>query len=124
MHVQVSLRLSILTAVFITVLSLGVTPSWTQNPAAPHDQKPTAPDDTDTEVVPTDRLHRTVAENTAEAWTTLTNALQDPKHPDVRIQALAALGTLGNNARAENLITAAMKAPDFDVRTAAILAAG
>jgi HEAT repeat protein len=125
MHVQVSLRLSILTPVFITVLSLGVaTPSWTQNPAAPHDQKPTAPDDTDTEVVPTDRLHRTVAENTAEAWTTLTNALQDPKHPDVRIQALAALGTLNNNARAENLITSTMKDPDYDVRTASILAAG
>jgi hypothetical protein len=106
MHVQVSLRLSILTAVFITVLSLGVaTPSWTQNPATRADQKPAAPDDTDTEVVPTDRLHRTVAENTAEAWTTLTNALNDPKHPEVRIQALAALGTLNNNARAENLIT-------------------
>jgi HEAT repeat protein len=123
MHVQVSLRLSILTAFFTTVLSLGVaTPSWTQNPTTSPNEKSAAPDDT--EIVPTDRLHRTVAENTAEAWTTLTNALKDPKHPDVRIQALAALGTLGNNVRAENLITAAMKDPDFDVRTAAILAAG
>ncbi|MCU1251734.1 MAG: domain containing protein [Edaphobacter sp.] len=125
MYAQLSLRLSILTAVFTTVLCLGVaTPSWTQNPAAPHDQEPTAPDDTETEVVPTDRLHRTVAENTAEAWKTLTTALEDPKHPDVRIQALAALGTLSNNARAENLIAATMKDPDFDVRTASILAAG
>jgi HEAT repeat protein len=123
MHVQVSLRLSILTAIFTTVLSLGVaTPSWTQNPTTSPNEKSAAPDET--EIVPTDRLHRTVAENTAEAWTTLANALKDPKHPDVRIQALAALGTLNNNARAGNLITATMKDPDYDVRTASILAAG
>jgi HEAT repeat protein len=125
MYVQRNLSLSILAAVFAGVLYFAVVPpARTQNPAAPHDQKPTAPDDTDTEVVPTDRLHRTVAENTAEAWTTLTNALEDPKHPDVRTQALAALGTLNNNARAENLITSTMKDPDYDVRTASILAAG
>jgi HEAT repeat protein len=124
MHVQASLRLSILTVVFTTVLSLGVaTPSWTQNPTTSPNEKSAAPDDADTDTAPVDRLHRTVAENTAEAWTTLTNALKDPKHPDVRIQALAALGTL-NNARAENLITATMKDPDYDVRTASILAAG
>src|SRR4030088_1248011 len=125
MYVQRNLSLSILTAVFTGVLYFGVAPpAQTQNPAAPHDQKPTAPDDTDTEIVPTDRLHRTVDENTAEAWTILSNALEDPKHPDARIQALAALGTLGNNARAENLITSKMKDPDYDVRTASILAAG
>jgi len=125
MYVQRNLSLSILAAVFTGVLYFAVVPpARTQNPAAPHDQKPTAPDDTDTEVVPTDRLHRTVAENTAEAWTTLTNALEDPKHPDVRTQALAALGTLSNNARAENLITSTMKDPDYDVRAASILAAG
>jgi HEAT repeat protein len=54
----------------------------------------------------------------------LTNAVEDPKHPDARIQALAALGTLGVNARAETLIVAAMKDSDVDVRTAAVLAAG
>jgi HEAT repeat protein len=54
----------------------------------------------------------------------LTNAANDPKHPDTRIQALAALGTLGINSRAESLIVAAMKDPDVDVRTAAVLAAG
>ncbi len=123
MHAQLNLRLPILTAAFTGVLSLGVvTPSWAQNPATRPAQKSTISDDT--EIAPTDRLHRTVAENTAEAWETLTTALEDPKHPDVRIQALAALGTLGNNARAENLITGAMKDPDFDVRTASILAAG
>jgi HEAT repeat protein len=125
MYVQRNLSLSILTVVLTTVLYFGVVPpAQTQNPAAPHDQKPTAPDDTDSEIVPTDRLQRTVAENTAEAWTTLSNALEDSKHPDVRIQALAALGTLGNTARAENLITSKMKDPDYVVRTASILAAG
>src|SRR5260370_2666400 len=69
-------------------------------------------------------MRRTVAENTSEAWETITTALNDPKHPDVRTQALAALGTLGKNARGEKLITSAMKDPDFDVRTASILAAG
>jgi HEAT repeat protein len=123
MNAQLNLRLFILAAVVTGVLSLGlVTPAWAQNPAKTPDQKSATPDDT--EIVPTDRPHRTVAENTAEAWETLTNALEDPKHPDVRIQALAALGTLGNNARAENLITVAMKDSDFDVRTASILAAG
>jgi HEAT repeat protein len=123
MRVRLNLRLYILAAIFTGVLSVSVVaPSWAQNPATPPAQKSATPDDT--EIVPTDRLHRTVAENTAEAWETLTTALEDTKHPDVRIQALAALGTLGNNARAENLITGAMKDPDFDVRTASILAAG
>ena len=126
-----------LTAVFTGVLCLClISPSWAQNPApSPNqksdqksgqrsaDQKSATPDD-DTDIAPTDRLHRTVAENTSEAWDTITTALNDPKHPDVRTQALAALGTLGNNSRGEKLITSAMKDPDFDVRTAAILAAG
>jgi HEAT repeat protein len=131
---QHSLRL---TAVFTGVLCLClISPSWAQNPAPSQsqkseqksgqrsaDQKSATPDD-DTDIAPTDRLHRTVAENTSEAWDTITTALNDPKHPDVRTQALAALGTLGNNARGEKLILSAMKDPDFDVRTAAILAAG
>lgn len=122
-----------LTAVSIGILSVCLAaPSWAQNPAPSSnqksdqksaDQKSATPDD-DTDIAPTDRLQRTVAENTSEAWEMITTALNDPKHSDVRIQALAALGTLGNNARGEKLITSAMKDPDFDVRTAAILAAG
>lgn len=116
-----------LTAVFPGILSVCLAaPSLAQNPAPSpsqkSDQKSVTPDDTD--VAPTDRLQRTVAENTSEAWEMITTALNDPKHSDVRIQALAALGTLGNNARGEKLITSAMKDPDFDVRTASILAAG
>jgi HEAT repeat protein len=133
MHSQANLRLSMPKAIFTAILSLCLaSPSWAQNPAPSasqksdqksSDQKSATPDD-DTDIAPTDRLHRTVAENTSEAWDTITTALNDPKHPDVRTQALAALGTLGNNARGEKLIISAMKDPDFDVRTAAILAAG
>ena len=126
MHSQHNLRLC---AVLIVVLSLClISPSSAQNPATTADQKSadqkSAPSDDDSDIVPTDRMHRTVAENTSEAWDTITNALNDPKHPDVRTQALAALGTLVNNPRGEKLITSAMKDPDFDVRTASILAAG
>ena len=125
MCLQLNMRLPLMTAVFIGILSpCVVAPSWAQNPDQKSAGQKSAPSDDDTDIVPTDRLHRTVAENTSEAWETLTTALNDPKHSDVRIQALAALGTLGNNARAENLITATMKDPDFDVRTASILAAG
>ena len=66
----------------------------------------------------------TPAENTDTAWSLLTSAATDPKHADLRIQALAALGTIGSGERAEKLVTDAMKDPDVDVRTAAVLAAG
>ncbi len=71
-----------------------------------------------------DRTHNTVAQNNDEAWSMLATAVQDPKHPDLRIQALSALGIIGINPRSEKLIAAAMKDPDVDVRTAAVLSAG
>jgi HEAT repeat protein len=58
------------------------------------------------------------------AWSLLTSAKSDLKHPQLRIQALAALGTLGANARAAKMITDAMHDPNLDIRTGAILAAG
>ena len=58
-----------------------------------------------------------------EAWTLLTNAAGDAKHPQTRIQALAALGLM-RSPRSEKMITDAMADPDLDVRTAAALAAG
>jgi HEAT repeat protein len=57
------------------------------------------------------------------AWKLLTDALGDEKHPQTRIQALAALGLL-RSARSEKMIVGAMGDPDVDVRTAAVLAAG
>ena len=50
--------------------------------------------------------------------------MQDAKHFETRTQALNALSSLGSNPRANGLIAAAMKDPNLDVRTAAILAAG
>jgi HEAT repeat protein len=116
----------------LLLFSLRNTPA--QNSAAPADNQsadskivtttqaapagPTAPPTT------RDRSHSTVAENNNEAWSMLSTAVQDEKHADLRIQALAALGTLGANSRSEKMIVAAMKDPDVDVRTAAVLAAG
>jgi len=53
----------------------------------------------------------------------LTAAVTDG-HPETRVQALAALGLLGSNARSTGLIKDAMKDKDVDVRVAAALAAG
>jgi HEAT repeat protein len=52
----------------------------------------------------------------------LTAAATNPKQTDIRIQGLAALGNIGANPRAAKLILDAMKDPDLDVRTAAVLA--
>src|SRR5665213_235575 len=71
-----------------------------------------------------DRTHSTVSQNNDEAWSMLTTAVQDPKHADLRTQALSALGTIGINARSEKLIADALKDHDVDVRAAAVLAAG
>ncbi len=65
----------------------------------------------------------TPAQRAGRAWTILTDAAADPKHPQTRIQALAAIGLL-RTPHAEKLIEAAMHDPDLDVRTAAALAAG
>jgi HEAT repeat protein len=123
MQAQTRRRRSIL-AISLQIFSLTFTAvSFPQNPAPPPAQTPATDPDSDI-ITPTDRLHNSVAQNTHDAWDMLTNAANDPKHPDTRIQALAALGTLGINSRAESLIAAAMKDPDVDVRTAAVLAAG
>lgn len=54
----------------------------------------------------------------------LTTAVTDSRHPDLRVQALAALGMLGNNPRSLALIADAMTDKDIDVRSAAAVAAG
>lgn len=56
-------------------------------------------------------------------WSLLTTAAAQSKRPQTRIQALAALGTMGSDPRAAKLIRDGMKDPDLDVRTAAILGA-
>jgi len=56
------------------------------------------------------------------AWSMLTTAMQ--KQTQTRILALAALGTMGSDARTAGLIREAMTSAEIEVRTAAILAAG
>ena len=93
----------------------------------PGKQQPATAQDDDTDTAPTPTrtpAQSTVAENLDTAWSLLTSALADTKHTDRRIQALAAIGTLGASPRAEKMIADAFKDPDLDVRTAAILAAG
>src|SRR6185437_7505058 len=85
---------------------------------------PTASQDQTAQQGPRDRTRNTVAQNNKEAWSMLTEAAEDEKHADVRIQALAALGKLGADSRGEKMIVAAMKAPDDEVSTAAVLAEG
>lgn len=96
------------------------------SPAADGKIVTTTPSQEDQSAQPSvrDRTHSTVAQNDNEAWSMLTDAVQDSKHADLRIQALSALGTIGINPRSEKLIAAAMKDSDVDVRTAAVLAAG
>lgn len=72
----------------------------------------------------TDAPKATVKENSEDAWSMLTTSLDDIKHLDQRVQALAALGTMGGNPRAIKLISDSMGDKDLDVRTAAVLAAG
>jgi hypothetical protein len=120
-------RQSTLIALRICIISLSLAPAaFTQDTPAPQAQQPAATNSNTTQTPQNsrDRIHITTAENIEEAWSLLTTAAEDSKHPDVRIQSLAALGTLGNDVRAEKLIAKAMTDPDVDVRTAACLAAG
>lgn len=71
-----------------------------------------------------DPAHSTPEQDRDEAWGMLTTAFGDSKHAELRIQALAALGTLGANERSEKMIREGMDDADVDVRTAAVLAAG
>ncbi|HVG27331.1 MAG TPA: HEAT repeat domain-containing protein [Acidobacteriaceae bacterium] len=59
----------------------------------------------------------------ADAAWSLLSAAAAGNHTQTRIQALAALGTMGTDAHAAQLIRKAMDDPDLDVRTAALLAA-
>jgi len=57
------------------------------------------------------------------AWSMLASSAAADKSQNDRIQALAALGTMGADPRAEHIIGDAIVGKDMDVRTAAILAA-
>ncbi len=80
--------------------------------------------DMDDEPVHAVSPNATPKEYTEEAWTMLTSELDDVKHLDHRVQALAALGLMGENTRAQKLIVDSMADNNLDMRTAAVLAAG
>jgi hypothetical protein len=93
-----------------------------QSQTAPQSQVSDAGDESD---APAGGISMTASseERSREAWRTLTDAVGDVKHPQTRIQALAALGLM-RSPRSEKIISDAMKDADLDVRTAAALAAG
>ncbi len=104
----------------LTVLLFG---TWGHAQNSPH---PTSAD-ADSQPVGVSQdssLTETPAETLNRCWQVLTDNVEDAKHFEARTQALSALGNLGSNPRANHLIAEAMKDPNLDVRTAAILAAG
>ena len=117
----------------LVLLSLGFSPALAQTDASAGavvgDKSPAAtspPSDSpasDTPPSAAPSLAHTPAERRSAAWKVLEDAAGDQKHAPVRIQGLAALGTL-RNAQSERLIGNGMLDADLDVRTAAILAAG
>ena len=62
--------------------------------------------------------------NEIRAWSILTDAAGPGQPAHDRVQAMAALGTMGNDERAARLIEEGFTAKDYDVRVAAVLAAG
>ena len=62
--------------------------------------------------------------NEIRAWSMLTDAAKPGQSAHDRVQAMAALGTMGRDERAARLIEEGMAGKDSDVRIAAILAAG
>ncbi|MDE1162943.1 MAG: HEAT repeat domain-containing protein [Acidobacteriaceae bacterium] len=58
------------------------------------------------------------------AWQLIRDNVKEEKHLEAQTQALSALADLGADPKANALIAEAMKDPDLDVRSAAIVAAG
>jgi HEAT repeat protein len=106
-------------------LAQGSNPPATAKPLeATASQNEAGPQEDDTTLPIRNPQQSTVAENLDSSWSMLTAAATDAKHTQHRVQALAAIGTLGASPRAEQMLTTAMSDPDVDVRTAAVLAAG
>jgi HEAT repeat protein len=113
MHRIRSLTTAALLLVFCSALAAAAaqTPQAPQAPQVP--QAPAAPDAPPPD--PTDH-----------AWSILTGALNPTSsmHVEQRIQALAALGSMGSTSRSTHMIATALTDRDLDIRTAAVLAAG
>jgi len=113
-----------LLAVFASPIAFSQSSAPAATPQQTTPASPAPADDTDAQVVMAPAHSQSKAELTATAWKLLEDALAaDDKHVDVRIQGLAALGTMGANPRTEKMITGAFADKELDVRTAALLAA-
>jgi len=109
---------------FISPIALSQSSTTAPGPQKPAPAATTPADDTDAQVVTSPAHPQSKTELTATAWKLLEDALvADDKHVDIRIQGLAALGTMGANARTAKMITGAFADKELDVRTAALLAA-
>ncbi len=104
------------------VVWAGILPVGAYAQAAPVKTTDTSNDDTEGKAAAIS-LTATPEERSREAWSLLTTAATDAKHPQTRVQALAALGLM-RSPRSDKMIADAMKDDDLDVRTAAALAAG
>jgi len=108
-----------------TLAQNGTQPPPAAPPAASDSQTtPSADDDTAPPALPADRTRRTVAQNTDEAWSMLKTAAADPKKPEIRAQAVTAIGTIQASRIAHKLLSDALVDSSIDVRIAAILAVG
>ncbi len=85
------------------------------------DTAPVSPQSTQSQ--PADAAPKTPAQLLEQSWQWLTDNLENGKQLEYRTQALDALSSLGSNPRADRLIAAAMKDPNLDLRSAAVLAA-
>lgn len=104
-------------AILAISLSLCTVPMDSQEPTPP-------PANPDAQIVAAPPAKpKSQAQLQDQAWTMLAAAATDT-HPEVRTQALAALGLMGRNVRSIGLIKDAMKDKDVDVRVAAAVAAG
>jgi HEAT repeat protein len=82
---------------------------------APVQQQPTPPQQS---------AGQTFEPNAIRAWSIITDAAGPGRPAHDRVEAMAALGTMGSAERAARLIEEGFTAKDYDVRVAAVLAAG
>jgi HEAT repeat protein len=111
--------------ILAAVLQAGACVALAQTPTTTPDQNQNQAKDADGKIVESAPVKpKTPAELHNQAWTMLTDAVNDEKHAETRVQALAAVGLLGSNQRSLDLLRKAMQDKDVDIRVAAVVAAG
>jgi HEAT repeat protein len=115
----------------ITVLTAGllIGPAHAQDATPPPAQQQGAPEAAvpppqTRDAAPQQSSGQTFEPNAIRAWSIITDAAGPGHAAHDRIEAMAALGTMGNDERAARLIEEGFTAKDYDVRVAAVLAAG